>query len=293
MMKYRSFKYMLLLLFILSGYGCEKYVSYVDPPAFEQKLVITSFISPSDTVSNIYITSNQPVYGFYERQENPGYVTGSISDGTTEIQLDTTSSGLCFRSDQMPIISGKTYTLKVSSSKGLFAEATTTVPKQHEMMINLDTNIVVQEVPGYELDIQLRIITEFTDIADEKNYYCIVCRFTKFKTIAVSETKIHEEVSWFEERYITDMDADSDNKIKPEKWILYSYQHILQNYDSAFLSIYLMNTEEAYYLYHTSIKESESRENPFSEVKPVYSNINGGLGVFTSYTIDSLIYRIK
>jgi hypothetical protein len=54
-----------------------------------------------------------------------------------------------------------------------------------------------------------------------------------------------------------------------------------------------MNTEEAYYLYHTSIDENESSDNPFSEVKPVYSNINGGLGVFTSYTIDSLVFRIQ
>lgn len=285
---------MLLLIFILTCYGCEKYVPYVDPPAFEQKLVITSFISPSDSVSNIYITSNQPAYGFHEQVENPGYVTGSISDGTTEIQLDTTSSGLSFRRDQMPIISGKTYTLKVSSSKGLYAEAATTIPKQYKMMINVDTNLVIREIPGYEPDTQLRIITEFTDIPYEKNYYSIAGRLTLFKTIDSSETLIHEGVSWFEERYITDMDADSDNKIKLENWILYSYQHhILQNYDSAFLSIYLMNTEEAYYLYHTSIYESENRENPFSEVKPVYSNIIGGFGVFTSYTVDSLVYRIK
>jgi hypothetical protein len=293
MMKYRSFKYTMLLVFILTGYGCEKYVSYVDPPAFEQKIVITSFISPSDTVSNFYVTSNQPLYFFYEQMEEPGDVTGSISDGTTEIQLDTTSSGLCFRSDQMPVISGKTYTLKVSSSKGLYAEATTTIPKQHEMVINVDTNIVIQEVPGYEPDIQLRIITEFTDIPDEKNYYSIAGRFTLFKTIDGSETVIQEGVVWFEETYITDMDADSDNKIKLETWISDSYKYILQNYDSAFLCIYLMNTEEAYYLYHTSIYENDNSDNPFSEVKPVYSNINGGLGVFTSYTIDSLVYRIK
>jgi len=293
MMKYRSFKYILLLVFILTGYGCEKYVSYVDPPAFEQKLVITSFISPYDTVSNIYVTSNQPLYFFYEKMEEPGDVTGSISDGTTEIPLDTTLSGLSFRSDQMPVISGKTYTLKVVSSKGLYAEATTTIPKQHEMMIKVDTIMDIREVPGYEPYTELRIITEFTDIPDEKNYYSITGRLTLFNTIDSSETMIHEGIVWFKETYITDMDADSDNKIIQETWISESYQHILQNYDSAFLSIYLMNTEEAYYLYHTSIYENDNSDNPFSEVKPVYSNINGGFGVFTSYTVDSLLFRIK
>jgi hypothetical protein len=293
MMKYRSFKYFILLVLILKGYGCEEFVGYVDRPDFEQKLVIISFISPSDTASNIYITSNQRLYGIYEQMEEPGDVTGSISDGTTEIQLDTTSSGLSFRSNQMPIISGKTYTLKVSGSKGFYAEATTTVPKQHEMMISVDTITIVQEVPDYEPYVQLRIITEFTDIPDEKNYYSIAGRFTKFKTTDSSETEIVEGRVSFEETYLTDMDADSDNKIKLETWITDSYDNILQNYDSAFLSIYLMNTEEAYYLYHTSIYENDNSDNPFSEAKPVYSNINGGLGIFTSYTVDSLVYRIK
>jgi hypothetical protein len=292
-MKYRSFKYFILLVLILKGYGCEEYVGYGDPPDFEQKLVIISFISPSDTVSNIYISSNQRLFGIYEQMEEPGDVTGSISDGTTEIQLDTTSSGLSFRSDQMPIISGKTYTLKITSSKGFYAEATTTIPKQHEMMISVDTIMIVQEVPGYEPYIELRIITEFTDIPDEENYYSIAGRFIIFKTIDDSETNIHKGIVWFSETYLTDMEADSDNKIRLETWISDSYQNILQNYDSAFLSIYLMNTEEAYYLYHTSIYENDNSDNLFSEVKPVYSNINGGLGIFTSYTIDSLVYRIK
>jgi hypothetical protein len=282
MMKYKSFINMMLLVFILTGYGCEKYISYVDPPAFEQKLVITSFISPSDTVSNIYVTSNQPLYFFNEQIEEPGYVTGSISDGTTEIQLDTTSSGLFFRSDQMPVISGKTYTLKVSGSKGLFAEATTTIPKQHKMMISVDTVTIIPEN-------QLNIIGEFTDIPDERNYYSVAGRFTIFNTIDGSETNIYKGVVWFGETYLTDTDADSDNKIKLNGSVYSSYN----DYDSAFLSIYLMNTEEAYYLYHTSILESEDRENPFSEVKPVYSNIIGGFGIFTSYTVDSVVYRIK
>ena len=70
---------------------------------------------------------------------------GTISDGTTELELDTTSSGLSFRSDKMPVISGKTYTLKISSSKGLYAEAVATVPQKRETMISMDTFSILHD----------------------------------------------------------------------------------------------------------------------------------------------------
>ncbi len=54
--------------------------------------MITSFISPSDTVSKILVSSNQPLYSFSEKLEDPGDITGTISDGTNEVQLDTNSS---------------------------------------------------------------------------------------------------------------------------------------------------------------------------------------------------------
>jgi hypothetical protein len=64
-------------------------------------------------------------------------------------------------------------------------------------------------------------------------------------------------------------------------------------YDSAFIKIYLLNTEKSYYLYQKSLEDYKSGEDPFTEVTPVYSNIDGGLGIFTSFTIDSLIYRLR
>jgi hypothetical protein len=41
------------------------------------------------------------------------------------------------------------------------------------------------------------------------------------------------------------------------------------------------------------VREAVSRENPFSEATPAYSNVNGGFGIFTSYTIDSFAVRLK
>jgi hypothetical protein len=288
MMKHHTYKYSILLFIIFCGYGCEKYIGY-NAPEFRQKLVISSFISPSDTVSIIYVTSNQPLYTWVDHVEETGDVKGTISDGTTELQLDTTSSGLSFRSEKMPIIPGKKYTLNISSSKGLNAKAVATVPQEHDFMINIDTfSILNNEMPGQE-HYEFRINTIFTDCPYEKNYYSITGRFTGYKTDTGSETETY--INWlsFEKTFLTDLKTDSDNKIILDTRFSMSYHYL----DSAFISVYLVNTEESYYLYHTSLQQFEKSDNPFSEVKPVYSNIEGGLGIFTSYTLDSLRFRLK
>jgi len=287
MKKYRLNKYLLLLLLVLSGSGCEKYINYVNSPEFEQKLVITSFISPSDTVCEIFVSSNQRLYGFYDKLEDTGDIMGTISDGTTEVELDTTSLGLSFSRDKMPVIYGKTYTLKISSSKGLYAEAVTTIPQKRETMIKVDTITVTQGVSEYESADFLEISVEFTDYPGEKNYYNLIGKTTVFSTTSSYETVFHYHRFWFE--YINDLKAGPDNKITIDTWMIPS----VNNYDSAFISVYLMNTEESYYLYHTSLNEFDRSDNPFSEAKPVYSNIKGGLGIFTSYTLDSLRFRLK
>jgi hypothetical protein len=287
MKKYRLHKYLLLLLLVFSGSGCEKYVNYVNSPEFEQKLVITSFISPSDTVCEIFVSSNQRLYGYYDELEDTGDIMGTISDGTTEVELDTTFSGLTFSRDAMPVISGKTYTLKISSSKGLYAEAVTNIPHKRETMIKLDTVKVPGDASDYESNNFLGISVEFTDYPGEKNYYNIIGKMRVFRTTQGQETAFSYDRFWFE--YIKDMEADRDNKITIDTWETPS----INNYDSAFITVYLMNTEESYYLYHTSLNEFDRSDNPFSEAKPVYSNIIGGLGIFTSYTLDSLRFRLK
>jgi hypothetical protein len=284
-MRYRPLQYLLLFIFLLTGAGCEKYINYVNSPEFEQKLVVTSFISPSDTVSRIFVSSNQPLYSFSEKLEDPGDIMGTISDGITEIELDTTSFGLSFSHDKMPVVSGRTYTLKISCTKGLNAEAKATVPLERDILIKVDT--LSQDRNEYMPGVELGINIELTDYPGEKNYYNVIGKFSGYKPESESGGNSFFPRYWFE--YIDDTDASDDNRIRLDTWITQS----LSNYDSAFITVYLMNTEKSYYLYHTSLHEYDYGDNPFSEAKPVYSNIDGGLGIFTSYTIDTLVFRLK
>jgi hypothetical protein len=63
--------------------------------------------------------------------------------------------------------------------------------------------------------------------------------------------------------------------------------------DSIFMKIYLLNTEKSYYQFHQSLLKYNDGTVPFSEVSPLFSNITGGLGIFSAYTVDSIVIRIK
>ncbi len=289
-MKYLQTKYILFFFMAIAACGCEKYVSFVNAPVFKQKLVVSSFLSPSDSVSYISVTSNQPVYTIVYQEEKPGALAGTITDGIKEIQLDTVETGFLFRNDKMAVVPGHTYTVRISSDKDLYAEASATIPAVKDFMIELDTLTIAHGNPGSnEYWKEFKINAEFSDDPAETNFYSVTGRFTGYKTEESHETRTYKERLWFEESFLKDQKKDGNNRIK----ITTGLSRSLGYYDSAFVSVFIMNTEESYYLYHKSLEKYGGSDNPFSEASPVYSNIRGGLGIFTSYTMDSLRFRLK
>ena len=289
-MKLGSLRYITFFIIIAALNACEKEVNNVKLPNFEQKLAIASFISPSDSVSYVLVSSNRRLYGELKDKESPGNLAGTLTDGSNMIILDTTLKGLKFNREKMQIQYGKTYSLKVTSDKGISAEAVCTVPEKREFIIQSDTFSVLHQEPGYLVWREFRINISFTDYPGEFNYYRLAGEITGYITDPETEVpEINNFPIWFEKAYFTDKDSESDYKIHTETGIGRSFDY----YDSAFVKIYLLNTEKSYYLYHKSLENYNSGEDPFSEVTPVYSNIKGGLGIFTSYTIDSIVYRIK
>ncbi len=285
----RLMKYAAFSLFPVLIAGCEKNIVFHSPD-FEQKLVIVSFLSPADTDYFVSVTSNQPLYGFVGHREDPGNITGTVDDGLIKYPLIKEGGGYHFRPGNMELVPGKTYTLKVTSDKGLTAEASATIPRLKDLLIEIDTESVVHEGNGNFDDWrEFKIKTEFSDDPDETNFYSVTGRFIGYKTYEGFETSVYKERLWFEESFLRDVRKDQNNRIKLETGISRSYQY----YDSAFIMVYVMNTEESYYLYHKSLLEYNGSDNPFSEAKPLYSNIRGGLGIFTSYTLDSLRFRLK
>jgi hypothetical protein len=280
----------ILLLFIFITVACETGVNLVEAPEFEQKLVITAFISPSDKISYFRVSSNRKLYGELETEDPLGLLSGTISDGSNEAALDTFRYGLMLSSEKMQIQYGKKYKIRVSSEKGLNAEAECTVPERKNFIIEVDTFSILTDngyyspFPGVYRSLKIKV--RFSDLPGEENYYRIIGRFRGYS----SKYGIKGYVE-FDKEYISDKGMDGRNIVlnsdQESGYALSSAK------DSLFLNIYLYNTEKSYFTYHKSLEGYESGENPFTEASPVFSNITGGFGIFTSYTIDSLLVRLK
>ena len=286
-------KYRLSLLVIIISLACEREADYLKLPEFEQKLVITSFISPSDTVSYFFVSSNKNIFGEQNTEEPLGSLAGYLSNGISKVTLDTIKNGFRISREKMPIDYGKTYRLKISNDHGLSLEASCTVPPKRNFTIKADTFSVLLQSP--EPLIYTFRSTEFfltiNDIAGEENFYRISGRVIDYYTNQITgTTNIIINDSGFEGEFFTDKGMDGKEIIQKTN-LRSSVDHY--SCDSAFLEIALFNTEKSYYLYHKSLDNYNDGKNPFTEATPVYSNITGGLGVFTSYTVDTLVIRIK
>ena len=292
-MKSYRIKYCFSLLLMIALTACEREVADVKLPDFEQKLAITSFISPSDTISYFFVTSNQRIFGELNSDEPLGNLTAFIFDDSNEVALDTSKTGFKISKNKMPIKYGKTYKLQVLSDKGLSAEATCTVPAKRSFYLKADTFSVVRHSPdpGWPTYRSLDVRVTFKDFPGEENYYRLLSKVTGYYSNPIRGTTwVSSNYVTYEKEYLVDTGMDGKEIAQST---ISNLKHYSVSCDSAFVKIYLFNTEKSYYLYHKSLDNYRNGENPFSEVSPIFSNITGGLGIFAAYTVDSLVFRLK
>jgi hypothetical protein len=275
------------LLVLFTSVSCDKELDMVKYPEYKQKLVISSFISPGDTVSYISVSSNQRIFGELNIKETIGNLTAFLSDGTREIKPDTSKTGFKFFPENMQIEEGKTYTLRVLSDKGFSPESSCKVPFKRKIEIDVDTFNTVIINPGNPPYKSTMANIFINDYMGEDNYYRVLGeQYTYIEKFTYSPL-----INWLYdlgEKVFSDKGRDG-------KRFLINTIHITdpELSDSSFLKLYILFTDKAYYDYHQSLSNYSGDGNPFTEVSPVFSNINGGLGIFSAYTSDTVIVRLK
>ena len=276
------------LLLILVSVSCEKDANNVKLPQFGHKLVVTSFISPYDSVSYVTIDSNERLYGDLSDIEPLGNVKVTISDGTKKIDLKKGNIQYYFRRKDMAIRAGGTYNLEVTSDKGLRADAKCSIPFQRDLNITADTVTLHNNNPDIGSWSERSIKVFLEDPPGEKNYYSVEGRLLDYNRFYGGYPYItnlyNEEEIWFN-------DEGSDGKQIFANSFRSQYNPL--DSDSLKAVIYILNTNKDYFTYHKSLTKYSGGDNPFSEVSPVFSNINGGLGIFAGYTVDSIVLRLE
>lgn len=276
--------------------SCEKDAQYVELPSFKEKLVVQCFLNPDDTVTYIGVSVNKPVFGELKDYGTTGNLSGTISDGVNEAALSRWSAGLYFKHSDMPIAEGKSYTLKVESSKGYSTEASCTVPIRGSYILEADTTIINLDYSFYG-DYDPGPITYATQYVRVNAFMTDNSGFPAYYTSSLYY-EINDSSYWVNptKGYINPTGAGfiSDPTVAQKRTLGVEYS-TGYNYGlvSGFVTVYLLSIDKEYYIYQQSFQNYNEGEL-FSEVSPLYSNIKGGLGIFSSYLIaDSIRVNLK
>ncbi len=284
----------LLVLGLLTG--CEKDAVGVKLPKQGPKLVITSYISPQDTLIWVTVSNTQPVFGIIEagsdQRIEDAHVT--LSDGNQQIKLLFQTKQRAYAVDPalFPIKPGTTYYLEVQVPDGRQVKASCTVPKDTVTIsqVRLDSAISDNRNLGpmrYDLTFQ------WTDISGVPNYYRTGAEATNYSEnywdYWAHKGKAGQIINpiYAIEEFQTDKDADGVS-LNTRKTKFYGWK-IPRPFK---VFVYVMNADVHYYKYHYDLYNYQE-DNPFAEPALFYTNIEGGIGIFGAYTRSEAVLEVE
>jgi hypothetical protein len=281
-----------LIFFAFSLCLCVSCVKYTDDEIhnYTAKLVLHSFISPSDSVIKVHVSTTKNIYGNLSDYPDSLPVNMTLVDGDHFIPFNhTDSSGFCYLSYR--VAPGKTYKIIATCAGYPDATGTCTIPMPKAINMAIDTVTESFSDPyGHTYSWSVINLT-FRDIAYEKNYYCV------YGSMVVTNKNGTDSLPLS----IKDNPIDASNKLLSDQsldgqMMTTTFQHskpVDTTIYSQLYKIYIAETDEHYYKFHSSLSNYYSGHNPFIEFSPVYSNIKGGYGIFCSYVKYEKIFRIK
>lgn len=283
-------KYILgaLLLLTAALQSCEKDVANFDISTTPM-LVATAFISPQDTILAVEVKRTSPAIGKQLTEEGMKVTDAivTLSDGTQTIELeyDPARNKYFASIKTLPVVANKTYFLKVTTPKGEKAEATCTVPSREGISLT-ELNYETVEKDNYGYPTTLHYINyKWQDASGVENYYHATSYRTTSFTFGYPPVVMEQhEVAFAENTKLFLKDEKQDGKIMQSPGFSFSSGYPDHASKPFKIIAVLAITDKAYYQYHQSILSQESTGgNPFAEPQRMYTNIQGGLGVFAAY----------
>lgn len=232
-------------------------------PVVESKLVLSCFLSPQDTAIYVRVSLSRPIYNNPDTWQTLPVpdATVVLSTGSKAVTLsyDAGHTYYVISASLLKISAGNTYHLSVSTPDGKFVQAFTTIPAFNNTFsatVNADPN----KPDNYFFH------GVWQDPAGAKDYYRLEL-YTRMGS-AFSD--------YYELSLITD--RDSDGSIIRRDW---EFQRYSQSTDSVFASLCVLSPE--LYEYLDRFDKVFTGIDLFSEPVPMYTNIEGGFGIFGGY----------
>lgn len=287
-------KFFIISAFLILISSCTKDVTNLKLPEYEPKLVLSSFISPDLDAIKLRLVCNSNTFGKLLQTEPPGRVSILLSNSIDELKIDTNlldSESNDIIMGNMHVKEGDIFSITVQNEKGLSAKASCSVPVKRNFHIEVDTSRIMNLSPSGKLLSTLTVKISITDFPGENNYYRMLISGKSYGDKFVNEMAANYDVG---DLVFSDKGRDGKKFVLRSITFFSTEASLLSRIDSSFLRIYLLNTDKSYYDYHQSLlSEYLADSNPFSEPVPLYSNVSNGVGILASYTVDSLIFRVR
>ena len=247
-------------------------------PDVPPKLVISSFISPEAEGVLVSVSKTIPLLtaGSGSPYTPVPDATVWLSDGTDSVQLVFDPNGVYVTTD-LPILPGQKYTLRVTAPGGFAARASCTVPTKlnQSLTVRIDSSGA-----GSATERLYSAQFSWQDLPGEGDFYKadggLVLEEPDFPGFP-----FEQPLDMYEAPYVRDYQADGRNWATVSGTIV-NYRQDQQEGRLKALNGYLFTTDRAYYEYHNSLKRFQTTDNFLDPVK-IYSNVEGGLGIFAAY----------
>jgi hypothetical protein len=244
-------------------------------PDVDPKIVVNCFIGDELTVIKAAVFKSDPVfsdndgnYPYTGDVEEDMYVV--ISNGSISVELVFNPQTEFYEvgTDVFPLIAGGNYTLTVTAPDGETVSASTTIP--------LNAPIVQS--------------SSFTQEQISNDFYGEQTRVTIKQTLTDPSSSFDYYRFYYvlQDQFLTNMyvgeDYADDNSLDGN--LLYNEHELTAYYgsDNPITSIkaFIIRGSEEYQRFHRTVY-NQSPGDPFSEPSIIYSNVDGGLGVFAGY----------
>jgi hypothetical protein len=262
----------------------------------EPYLVVHSFISPLDSLITVRVRETSPKAGKNASSLKIEDVEVYLSNGTDTVKLEYYTDSLIYayyevhaiQAEKFPIIAGQSYFLKVETPDGRIATASCQVPEYApDFTIELFQFTEGEYYsPHYE---SYGAKVTWKDNDPKPNFYRYVQQWNEIKEDREEFLNMWEDESYERPPFYDDQHGQGATfKVENHAYSIYDHSDDegFPELEEINLEFYVLNTDLNYYEYHKRLYETGKEESffdRFREPSQIYSNIEGGVGLFAAY----------
>ncbi|TVR38019.1 MAG: DUF4249 domain-containing protein, partial [Bacteroidia bacterium] len=289
---FQRLRLVLLVIAVLLTHGCIEIATNVDFPGQEPKVVVHAFISPADSAAMVLLTWSIPVQTPHGETQlkyiENAVVRISAGDGR-EAYLDYDSERKLYTvsAHVFPIASNEEYYLMANVPGQSVITAACYIPPANNTLHLIELDTLMEDHSK-----RLVVSYGFTDIPREReNFYAPAAYREVSGYYWQGDSLVYKKVKHLMHHitgglYFSNTGNEGkDFVIRAESYLAsWDKKTILTKAEDepGSIILLLLVTDEHYFRYHRDLLYYEP-DDFFSEAAHIYSNIEGGLGVFAGF----------